>query len=150
MLARPSLCRAGHWLVRLSHQVAGCLTPGEPRVYAGPVTGRARPWGLTAGSGDARAGIVALLCGTGSWGSWLRDPVSLRAGVGLKVGSSGPSSWVGSVCRLQGCSFPWVCLCLLVADAGPGLEQTHWGVGPRPRRFWGWCLFTLCRAGSWD
>lgn len=98
---------AGHWLVHLSHQVAGCLTSGEPRVYAGRVTGRARPWGLTAGSGDARAGIVVLLYGTGSWGSWLRDPVSLRDGVGLKVGSSGPSSWVGSVCRLQGCSFPW-------------------------------------------
>lgn len=122
---------AGHWLVRLSHQVAGCLTPGEPRVYAGSVTGRARSWGLTAGSRGARTGIVALLHGTGSWGSWLRDPVSLRAGVGLEVGSLGPSSWAGSVCRLQGCSFPWACLCLLVADAGPKARAGSLGSGAK-------------------
>lgn len=113
------------------------------------MTGRARSWGLTAGSGGASTAVVPLLHGPGSWGSWLRDPVSLRAGVGLKVGRPGPSLWVGSVFRLQGYSFPWVCLCLLVGDAGPKVRAGSWGVGPRPRRLWGWRLLTLCGAGSW-
>ena len=110
------------------------------------MTGRARSWGLTAGSGGASTAVVPLLHGPGSWGSWLRDPVSLRAGVGLKIGRPGPSLWVGSVFRLQGYSFPWVCLCLLVGDAGPKVRAGSWGVGPRPRRLWGWRLLTLCGA----
>ena len=75
--------------------------------------------------------------------------MSLRAGVGLKVGRPGPSSWVGLVFRLQGYSFPWVCLCLLVGDAGPKARSRIMGSGAKAQEMlglvpahsvWSWCV----------
>lgn len=83
--------------------------------------------------------------------------MSLRAGVGLKVGRPGPSSWVGLVFRLQGYSFPWVCLCLLVGDAGPKARSRIMGSGAKAQEMlglvpahsvWSWVLGSMA-AGPW-
>lgn len=143
----PCVEVAAHWLVRLSRRVAGCLTPGEPQGACWASDGQSQ----VLGSNCRIQGCQCWNCTSVAWswilGNWLRDPVSLRAGVGLKVGRPGPSSWVGSVFRLQGYSFPWVCLCLLVGDAGPKARSRIMGSGAKAQEILG--LVPFHSAWSW-
>lgn len=64
-----------------------------------------------------------------SWGSWVRTPRCLRAGVGLLKGGLGPlTGGCGAVVVLESVSACWV--------------------GPEPRKSWAWCLPVVGGAGS--
>ena len=44
--ALPCVEAAGHWLVGLRNDKAGCGTPASPRASAGSLVGGAGSWGL--------------------------------------------------------------------------------------------------------